>query len=90
MEKIQQLTRKGEMVDSQDKSGLEDLYKKAITEKSRLRRFLSSFQSSLFLYLNQAKTYLEKSPSASRLQQTPLNYFLVRKLVHILSVEISN
>ena len=78
------------MVDSQDKSGLEDLYKKAITEKSRLRRFLSSFQSSVFLHLNQAKTYLEKSPSASRLQQTPQNYFSVRKFVHILSVEISN
>ena len=87
MEKIQQLTRKGEMVDSQDKSGLEDLYKKAITEKSRLRRFLSSFQSSLFLYLNQAKTYLEKSPSASRLP-TALKYFLVRKLVYFVSGDL--
>ena len=61
----------------QDQSGLGDLYKKAIMERSRQHDFLSAFQSSVFLYLNRAKTYLEEFPSVSRLQR-PLQYFLVR------------
>ena len=68
---------KREMVEGQEKSGLGDLYKKAIMERSRQHRFLSAFQSSVFLYLDRAKTYLEKSPSVSRLPR-PLQYFLVR------------
>ena len=87
MEKIQQLTRTGEITEGQDKSGLGNLYKKAITERSRLRGFLSSFQIPVFLYLNQAKTYLEKSPSVSRLP-TALKYFLVRKLVYFVSGDL--
>ena len=78
----QQWKRKREMVEGQgqEKIGLGDLYKKAIMERSRQHSFLSAFQSSVFLYLNRAKTYLEKSPAVSRLPR-PLQYFLVRKFV---------
>ena len=81
----QQLKRNRETLEGQDqdKSGLGDLYKKAITERSRLHGFLSSLQGSVFLYLDQAQMYLEKSPPVSRLQ-TPLKYVVVRKFVFCL------
>ena len=85
MERVASQQLKRETLEGQghDQTALGDFYKKAISERSRLHGFLSSLQTSVFLYLKQAKTYLAESPSVSRLP-TPLKYFMVRNLVFCL------